>query len=170
MANIKVSAIGLNIFPSTPCKARMGTKTIRMISCPKKAEFIILLEAVKAILSRSPAAIDGLFTSFPCSRKTVPSTIITAPSTMIPKSIAPRLIRFAHTSNTFIRINANNRERGMVDATINPPLQLPSKKTKMKITINAPSIRLVLTVPVVLAINLLRSSNGSMMTPSGSDF
>ena len=36
-------------------------------------------------------------------------------------------------------------------------------------TIKAPSIKLVATVEVVSAINLLRSNNGSIMTPSGND-
>ena len=97
------------------------------------------------------------------------STIITAPSTIIPKSIAPKLIRLAQTSKTFISINANNRDNGIVEATIKPPRQLPNKKIRTNITINAPSIRLVATVEVVSAINLLRSNKGSIMTPSGND-
>ena len=98
------------------------------------------------------------------------STIITAPSTIIPKSIAPKLIRFAQTSKTFININANNKDNGIVEATIKPPRQFPKRKIRTKITIKAPSIRLVETVDVVSAISLLRSNKGSMVTPSGKDF
>ena len=89
---------------------------------------------------------------------------------IIPKSIAPKLIRFAQTSNTFIKINANSNESGIVDATINPPRQFPNRKTNIKMTINAPSIKLVVTVLVVLAIKELLSKKGSIVTPSGSDF
>ena len=38
---------------------------------------------------------------------------------------------------------ANNNANGITEATTKPALQLPSSNTKMKITINAPSIKLV---------------------------
>jgi hypothetical protein len=41
-AKLKVMAIGLNILPSIPDKDKIGMKTIKIISCPKMAEFIIL--------------------------------------------------------------------------------------------------------------------------------
>ena len=89
---------------------------------------------------------------------------------IIPKSIAPRLIKFAQTPNTFIRMKAKSSDNGIVEATIKPPRQLPNKNTNTKITISAPSIKFWLTVLVVLAINVLRSKNGSIVTPLGSDF
>ena len=48
----------------------------------------------------------------------------------------------------------------MVEATINPPRQLPNRNTKTKMTINAPTIKFSVTVPVVFAISLLRSKRG----------
>jgi hypothetical protein len=43
MAPLKQSiAIGLNILPSIPERERIGINTIKMINCPKIAEFIIL--------------------------------------------------------------------------------------------------------------------------------
>ena len=98
------------------------------------------------------------------------STIITAPSTNIPKSSAPKLIRLAHTPNRFIMINANSKASGMVDATIKPPLKFPRKITSTKITISAPNDRFSATVDVVLLISLLRSRKGFITTPSGNDF
>ena len=89
---------------------------------------------------------------------------------MIPKSIAPKLIKFAQTSNAFININANNKDKGIVEATIKPPRQFPNKKMRTKMTINAPSKRFFVTVDVVSAINLLRSNKDSIITPSGKDF
>ncbi len=96
--------------------------------------------------------------------------MITAPSTMIPKSIAPKDIKFAHTPNCFIKINANNRDKGITEAVIKPPRKLPNNNTKTKITISEPSIKFFSTVLVVLPINSLRLKNGAIYTPSGKDF
>ena len=43
-AKITVCAIGLNILPSIPVNERIGIKTIKIINCPKMAEFIIFDE------------------------------------------------------------------------------------------------------------------------------
>ena len=43
--------MGLNIFPSIPDNESMGMNTIKMISCPKMAEFIIK-HAKKAALPK----------------------------------------------------------------------------------------------------------------------
>ena len=102
--------------------------------------------------------------------KTTLSTMITAPSTIIPKSIAPKLIRFDQTPKTFIMIKANSKDKGIVEATIKPPLKFPKKITRTKITISPPSSRLFRTVPVVLAISFALSKNGTIDTPSGKDF
>ena len=140
-----------------------------MISWPKKAAFIIFLEAFEAISSLVSDFTAFFLTTYEYTRKTVLSTMMTAPSTIIPKSIAPKLIRFAQTSKAFININANNNDRGIVDATMRPPRQFPKSKTKTKITMRPPSNRFPITVPVVSAINSLRSRNGFMLTPSGRD-
>ena len=101
IAKQKDRAIGLNIFPSTPVRERIGIKTIRIIICPNIADFIILeapskeIESIKYNLS-SPFRV--LKSSFLASIfRAIYSTIITAPSIIIPKSSAPRLIRFAST-------------------------------------------------------------------------
>ncbi|MPM87512.1 hypothetical protein SDC9_134608 [bioreactor metagenome] len=52
-AKMNVSAIGRNIFPSTPESESMGIKTMRIISCPKIAEFIMVDELFSVILSIS---------------------------------------------------------------------------------------------------------------------
>ena len=52
-AKLNTSAMGRNIFPSTPESERMGMKTMMMINWPKIAECIILEEPLKAILSFS---------------------------------------------------------------------------------------------------------------------
>ncbi|MCY1367658.1 hypothetical protein D9M69_546020 [compost metagenome] len=98
------------------------------------------------------------------------STIITAPSTMIPKSIAPKLIRLPLTPKSRIMAIANSKASGITEATTSPARQFPSSKTNIKMTISAPSIKLVCTVWMALLTNFVRSINGSIETPSGSDF
>ena len=103
-------------------------------------------------------------------RCTILSTIITAPSTINPKSIAPKDIRLAEIPNIFIMHNANNIDKGITEATIRPPLKFPSNTTSINITINPPSIRFLETVPIALSISSDLSIYGSIITPSGSDF
>ena len=98
------------------------------------------------------------------------STIITAPSTINPKSSAPKLIKFPLTPNKFIMIMANNMAKGITEATINPALKFPKKTTNTKTTINAPSNKFFSTVPMALFTILVLSKNGSITTPLGKDF
>ena len=55
----------------------------------------------------------------------------------------------------------------MTDAVMMPPRTLPISSTSTKMTISAPSIRFCAIVPVVRAIRLLRSRNGTMRTSAG---
>ena len=89
---------------------------------------------------------------------------------MIPKSIAPRLIRLASMPNIRISEIANNRERGITDATTSPERKLPNNRTTTNITIRHPKIRFSATVKVVLATSSLRSKKALMYTPSGKAF
>ena len=98
------------------------------------------------------------------------STIITAPSTIKPKSKAPRLIKLPPTPKRFIIIIANNIANGITDATIKPARRLPKKRTKIKTTIKAPSNKLTSTVLIVLSTIFLRSKKGSITIPSGNVF
>ena len=168
------SAIGRNILPSTPESERIGMNTIKIMICPKMADFIIILELSMVISSLT------WFSSIPFNPAkrflftanwwTVNSTMITAPSMMIPKSIAPRLIRFADKPKMYIMLMPNSRLIGITDATISPDRRLPSSNTTTKITIRAPRVRFSTTVAVVLPISSDRSRNGLMYTPSGKVF
>ena len=100
----------------------------------------------------------------------VASTMITAPSTISPKSIAPKLIKLALTPKIFINPKANNKDKGIAEATIKPALKLPRNRIKTKITINAPSIKFVSTVLIARFTRSVLSKNGSIMTSSGSEF
>jgi hypothetical protein len=74
--------------------------------------------------------------------------------------MAPSDIKFAQTPVAFIKIKANNKESGIMEAVSKPPRKLPNNKTNTNTTINAPSIKFFETVPVVRAIKSLWSKNG----------
>ena len=98
------------------------------------------------------------------------STMITAPSTINPKSKAPRLIKLPLTPNAFIIHIANNIANGITEATNNPALKLPKKSTKTNTTIRAPSSKFFSTVPIALLTIFVRSRKASISTPSGNVF
>ena len=156
MAKPTVFAIGVNILPSTPTNVRIGMYTIKIMISPNAALFLIL-EAER----NTSSSISDCVNRFIDFRKpkwcTVASTMITAPSTISPKSIAPKLIRLALTPKIFIIPNANSIDNGMAEATINPALRFPRNSTKTKITINAPSIKFFSTVLIALPTKSVRS-------------
>ena len=93
--------------------------------------------------------------------------MMTAPSTIKPKSIAPRLIKLAETPKICIIANAKRRHNGITEATIKPALKLPRSKTKIKTTINPPSIKFFSTVEMDFPIKSLRSKKGTILIPCG---
>ena len=169
MANETVFAIGVNIFPSTPVNVRIGIYTMRIMICPKAAEFIIFSADSSTAASISDCESSFLY-FFVASRCSVASTIITAPSTIKPKSIAPKLIKFALTPKTFIIPSANSMDKGIAEATIKPARRFPRNKTNTKMTISAPSTRFFSTVFMARSTRSVRSKYGSMTTSAGSDF
>ncbi len=97
-ASTTVSAMGWNMRPSTPLRAKIGRYTTMMISWPKSSGRRASRAAAKTSWKRSPR-VSGL-PWCACAwlrRRTQFSTMTTAPSTMMPKSSAPRLIRLALT-------------------------------------------------------------------------
>ena len=101
---------------------------------------------------------------------TTASTMMTAESTIIPKSMAPRLIRLPSMPNAFIIPKAKSMLSGMTLATTSPARQLPRKSTSTKMTISPPSTRFRAIVPSTRSTSRVLSMKGSMTTPSGSDF
>ncbi|MNL00965.1 hypothetical protein D3C87_1214170 [compost metagenome] len=99
----------------------------------------------------------------------VASTTINAPSTISPKSIAPKLIKLALTPNKRIIPNAKSMDNGIAEATIKPARRLPKKMTKTKITISAPSIKFFSTVPMARLTKSVRSEKASTTISFGSD-
>ena len=80
-------------------------------------------------------------------------------SIIIPKSIAPKLIKLASIPKIFINEIANNNQSGITEATTRPERQFPNNNTTTKITIKQPRIKFSATVNVVLPTNSLRSRN-----------
>ncbi|MNS18955.1 hypothetical protein D3C72_506620 [compost metagenome] len=78
---------------------------------------------------------------------------------IIPKSMAPKLIKLASMPKIFINEIANNKQSGMTEATTNPERQLPNNRTTTKITIKHPRIKFSATVKVVFPTSSLRSRN-----------
>ena len=77
------------------------------------------------------------------------STITTDPSTTIPKSIAPRLIRLAARPNSRIPMKAKSIDSGITLATIRAPRTSPSSPSRTAMTRKPPCTRFSVTVSVV---------------------
>ena len=100
------------------------------------------------------------------SRSTV-SIITMAPSTRMPKSMAPSDSRLAGTPLTFISTKAMSSASGMVMATMRAPRRLRRKSISTTMTSSMPTSRVCDTVFKVSPTKLVLSMNGRMRTPSG---
>jgi hypothetical protein len=83
--------------------------------------------------------------------------MITAPSMMIPKSIAPRLMRFALTLSSTMPVTVNSIDSGMTQAVAIAALKLPRTRKRTTITSRAPSRRFFSTVAMVASTRCVRS-------------
>ena len=95
------------------------------------------------------------------------STMTMAPSTMMPKSSAPRLIKLALTLLLTMPVNVNSMDKGITIAVISAARKLPSSKNSTATTSAAPSIRLVATVRMVLSTKMVRLYTAVATTPCG---
>ena len=96
------------------------------------------------------------------------STIITAPSTISPKSSAPKLIRLAETPASTMPETVASMLMGMTVAVIRAARILPNRRNRTTTTKSAPTTRFSSTVAMALSTNTVLSYSGSAMTPSGS--
>ena len=134
-----VIAIGLNILPSIPARLRIGTYTTVMINTPKNIGLATSFAALNTVSIRSRALkIPPVIRWRSPRRRTIFSTITTAPSMISPKSMAPRLIRFPVMRQATMPDMANRKESGMASETINAARILPSNSNRMKATRTAP--------------------------------
>ncbi len=153
-----VNAMGWNIFPSTPVRAKIGRYTAVMISTPNRLGFITSADALAATSKRSSRVRTR--PSRCCvspKRRRQFSTMITAPSTIRPKSSAPRLIRLAEIRFCTMPVMVISMVSGMTAAVIRAARRLPSSANSTAITSSAPSIRFVRTVAMVRSTSAVRS-------------
>ena len=85
------------------------------------------------------------------------STTITAPSTMMPKSIAPSDSRLAGMPLMDRPMKVASNESGMMSATMAAARKLPRKTNNTTATSTAPSTRFLNTVVSVVLISHVRS-------------
>ena len=95
------------------------------------------------------------------------STTTTAPSTIRPKSRAPRLIRFPLMPKRFMPMTANRKLIGIIRAVMLAARRFPSSRNSTTMTSRAPSVRLRATVPMVEFTRALRSSTVTASIPGG---
>lgn len=67
--------------------------------------------------------------------------------------MAPKLIKLAETPKTRIKIKAKSIANGITEATIKPARTFPKKMINTIKTINAPSIKLRITVDIFRSTN-----------------
>ncbi|SVJ79532.1 Uncharacterised protein [Klebsiella pneumoniae] len=153
-----VNAIGWNIFPSTPVRAKIGRYTTMMMIWPKTSARRASLDAAKTSWKRSARVSWRPWWAWAWARRRMAfSTITTAPSTMMPKSSAPRLIRLALTLLPTIPVKVNSIDSGMMVAVINAARMLPRNRKSTAITSAAPSTRFFFTVATALSTRVVRS-------------
>ena len=85
------------------------------------------------------------------------STMMSEPSTTSPKSMAPRLMRFALWPVSHIPMNANIIASGITLASTSPARRLTSRIRSTTMTSSAPSARCLPTVPMVRFTSDVRS-------------
>ena len=83
--------------------------------------------------------------------------MMTAPSTMRPKSSAPRLMRFADVRVWSMPVSVISIATGMTAAVISAARKLPSSRNRITMTSSAPSARFFCTVEIVRSTSAVRS-------------
>ena len=88
---------------------------------------------------------------------TMCSTMTSVPSTMMPKSSAPRLSRFAGIPLKCMQMNANSSDSGIVMAVSSAARTLPRNRNSTARTMISPSSSVWVTVCSVLLTRSVRS-------------
>ncbi len=94
---------------------------------------------------------------FSSRRRRIDSITTMAPSTMMPKSIAPSDSRLAGMCDSRMAMKAISRDRGITVATISALRGLPRKRIKTRMTRPMPSIMVRDTVASVVRTSSVRS-------------
>ena len=91
------------------------------------------------------------------SRRRQFSTMMTAPSTMRPKSSAPKLMRLPLTRASTMPVIVSSIDSGITSVVTSAARKLPSSANSTAMTSSAPSSRFVRTVAMVLSTSVVRS-------------
>ena len=97
------------------------------------------------------------------------STMMTAPSTIRPKSKAPRLMRLPETLFSTIPVIIRRKDSGITAAVMSAARKLPRRTNRTTITSSAPSARFFSTVDTVASTSSERSYTVLATTPPGSE-
>ena len=153
-ANVSVSAIGLNIRPSTRCIVYSGMNAVSKITLENS-----IGRPISVVASRIADKTDRVLPLRSCRMRNKFSITTTAESTMMPKSMAPMEMRLAGIPRKSSMRNAPSSANGTASATTTADRQLPSPRNKIS-TISTramPSIMLWPTVCSVRSVSPVRS-------------
>ncbi len=148
------SAMGWKMRPSWRCSAKMGICAAMMMSMENSVGRPTSLAASMMTPRRSRSSMSSPRSARRCMMF---STTITAPSTMMPKSMAPRLSRLAGTPMTFRPMKVASSDSGITTTTARLARRLDRNRYSTSETSSAPSTRLRNTVVSVLSMSQVRS-------------
>ena len=153
-ADETVYAIGAKIRPSWRCSVKIGMCATMMISIENSVG-----RPTCSVASRIVRRADSRSGEWECraSVRNTFSTTMTAPSTMMPKSIAPSDRRFAGMPRTRRPMNVASSASGMTAATMAAARPFRRNTYSTSVTSSAPSSRLRKTVVSVVEMSCDRS-------------
>ena len=149
-AEVTVHAIGAKIRPSWRCNVKIGMCATMMMSMEKN---VGRPTSAAAFRTRSRTLLRSVEWSCSESFRKMFSITITAPSTMMPKSIAPRESRLAGMPRHVRPMNVASSDSGIISATMNAARRLPRNSSSTNVTSIAPSARFLKTVCSVVSIS-----------------
>ena len=155
-AKLTVCAMGRNILPSIPVKAKIGMYTMRMIVTPKTADLPTRLVALLTVeyqqtgtdLVSFKFSIDLVQYPFHHDNRTIHDKA---------KVDGAQAHQVGADAKEVHHEKAKSMDKGMTEATIRLALKFPTSSSSTRITIIPPSIRFLLTVLMVRMISSERS-------------
>ena len=139
--------MGEKILASTRWKVKMGKKAMMIIAFENRIGLPISVAVMSSVCRKWRISAFRCKSRVTCTMTA--STKTTALSTMIPKSMAPKDIRFAEIPPKSTRIKANNSDKGIMRVTKNAAIKRLRNTNKIIIISVAPSSILCSTVCTV---------------------
>ena len=123
------------------------------MALPNSPPVFLIIRILASLLNRSMPTSWALWSS----TTKMPSTITTAPSMMMPKSMAPMLSKLALIPFSRRQIKAKSSASGMTMLTVSVVRQSAINSSTITVTSTMPSMRLWMTVWVQWSISTSRS-------------